>query len=141
MEHLRGEFAFVLYDSKAESVIAARDRYGVKPLFYTVQDGRLFIASEMKAFLAFGWQPEWDVQSFIEGGHLTDTRTLFQGVSRIQAGRYLSLQSYNTITQIEYWDIEYTDKVCQAFPSIFIARNLILTLTAWDRDKNRTRDD
>ncbi|KAF9735516.1 asparagine synthase [Paraphaeosphaeria minitans] len=117
MEYLRGEFAFVLYDSKVETIVAARDRYGVKPLFYSVHDGRLFIASEMKAFLAFGWQPEWDVQSLMECGYLTDTRTLFQGVSRIQAGRYLSLQSYSTITQTEYWNIEYPDKVCQSLPS------------------------
>ncbi|KAL1612970.1 hypothetical protein SLS60_001201 [Paraconiothyrium brasiliense] len=110
MEYLRGEFAFVLYDSKAEVVLSARDRYGVKPLFYTVHDGRLLIASEMKAFLAYGWQPEWDVQSVLESGYLTDTRTLFQGVQRIQAGRYMSVQSFNTMTQTEYWDIEYPEK-------------------------------
>lgn len=114
MDYLRGEFAFVLYDSKAETIFAARDRYGIKPLFYTVHDGRLLIASEMKAFLAFGWQPEWDVQSLLETAYMTDTRTLFQRVSRIQAGRYLGLQSFDTITQTEYWDIEYPDKVCQS---------------------------
>ncbi|KAJ4358431.1 uncharacterized protein N0V89_003014 [Didymosphaeria variabile] len=110
MEYIRGEFAFVLYDSKAEVVLAARDRYGVKPLFYTVHDGRLLIASEMKAFLAFGWQPEWDVQSLLEFAYLTDTRTLFQSVQRIQAGRYMTVQSFNTVTQTEYWDIEYPEK-------------------------------
>ena len=113
-EYLRGEFAFVLYDSKSEVVLAARDRYGVKPLFYTIHEGRLLIASEMKAFLAFGWQPEWDVQSIVQNGFLIDTRTIFQGVQRIQAGRYLSVQSFSTIAQIEYWDIEYSDKVSQA---------------------------
>ena len=40
--------------------IAARDRYGVKPLFWTIQDKRLLVASEAKAFLPFGWKPEWD---------------------------------------------------------------------------------
>ncbi|KAF1964823.1 glutamine-hydrolyzing asparagine synthase [Bimuria novae-zelandiae CBS 107.79] len=110
MEHLRGEFAFVLYDSKNQVIIAARDRYGVKPLFYTVHDGRLLIASEMKAFLAFGWQPEWDVQSILESAYLTDIRTLFQGVQRIQAGRYLSVQSFGAISQMDYWDIEYPKK-------------------------------
>jgi asparagine synthase (glutamine-hydrolysing) len=125
MEHLRGEFAFVLYDSAAETIFAARDRYGVKPLFYTVQNGRLLIASEMKAFLAFGWQPEWDVQSLLETAYFTDTRTLFQDVSRIQAGRYLGLQSFSTITHTEYWDIEYKDKVCPAPPTLLVEWRLI----------------
>lgn len=111
MDHLRGEFAFVLYDSENEVIIASRDRYGVKPLFYTVHDGRLLIASEMKAFLAFGWQPEWDVQSLLENAYLIDTRTLFQGIQRIQAGHYMSVQSFSTIAQTEYWDMEYADKV------------------------------
>lgn len=111
MEHLRGEFAFVLYDSKNQYVVAARDRFGVKPLFYTVHEGRLLIASEMKAFLAFGWQPEWDVQSILETAYLSDTRTLFQGVQKIQPGRYMSISSFSAIAQTEYWDIEYPDKV------------------------------
>ncbi|KAJ7763330.1 glutamine amidotransferase domain-containing protein [Mycena metata] len=49
---LRGEFAFVLYDSSKQFFFAARDRcFGIKPLYYTVLDGKLLVASEMKAFL------------------------------------------------------------------------------------------
>jgi asparagine synthase (glutamine-hydrolysing) len=63
--------------------IAARDRYGVKPLFWTIQDKRLLVASEAKAFLAFGWKPEWDVRSLIEDGWLHDERTIFKGVYKV----------------------------------------------------------
>lgn len=111
MAHLRGEFAFVLYDARSQHVFAARDRYGVKPLFYTVNDGRLLIASEMKAFLPFGWQPEWDVQSIIEAGYLSDERTIFQGVQKLKPGRYMSIMSFSAISQQEYWDMDYSDKV------------------------------
>ena len=125
MEHLRGEFSFCLYDSKNQYFIAARDRYGVKPLFYTVHDGKLLIASEMKAFLAFGWEPEWDVQAVLESGYISDTRTLFQGVQRIQAGHYLSVQSFGNITQQNYWDIDYPDKVPAFISLLDMSESLI----------------
>jgi asparagine synthase (glutamine-hydrolysing) len=64
-------------------LIAARDRYGIKPLFWTVQDGRLLIAAEIKAFLPLGWKPEWDVKSLLDAGWNHDERTLFQGIAKV----------------------------------------------------------
>lgn len=80
---LRGEFAFVLYDAKRDMLLAARDRFGIKPLYYTLSEGRLLLASEMKAFPALGWKPEWDLNSIIHGGFLADDRTIFKGVSKV----------------------------------------------------------
>lgn len=111
LTHLRGEFALCLYDSKTQFFIAARDRYGIKPLFYTIHDGRLLLASEAKAFLPFGWEPEWDVQSLKEGGWMCDQRTLFQGVQKIRPGHYLTCTSFGAIEQRRYWDMDYKDKV------------------------------
>lgn len=111
MDYLRGEFAFCLYDSKTQYFVAARDRYGVKPLFYTVLEGRLLVASEIKAFLAYGWKPKWDVQSIMNIGYLSDKRTLFEGVTKIKPGHYLTVQSFGTLTEQQYWDIEYANKV------------------------------
>lgn len=68
-------------------MIAARDRYGIKPLFYTVVDGRLLIASEVKAFLGMGWKPEWDVTSLAQSGWVFDSRTIFKGVRKVSALR------------------------------------------------------
>ena len=84
LSHLDGEFAFVLYDAKRQLVFAARDRYGVKPLFWTIAGDRLLIASEAKAFLPLGWQPEWDVRSLVEDGWLHDERTLFRDVRKVR---------------------------------------------------------
>jgi asparagine synthase (glutamine-hydrolysing) len=64
-------------------LIAARDRYGIKPLFWTVQDGRLLIAAEIKAFLPLGWKPEWDVKSLLDAGWNHDERTLFKGIAKV----------------------------------------------------------
>lgn len=91
-EYLRGEFACVLWDERREVFVAVRDRYGIKPLFWTVQtDGkgqggqRLLVAAEMKAFLPLGWEPEWDVRSLKDQGWGVDTRTLFRGVSKVRS--------------------------------------------------------
>lgn len=92
LSKLRGEFSLCLYDSEKQFFIAARDRYGIKPLFWTVQQGRLLIAAEAKAFLPLGWKPEWDVKSILDAGWNHDQRTLFQGVQKVRAiQRYASL--------------------------------------------------
>lgn len=83
LSHLRGEFALCIYDEEQELFIAARDRYGIKPLFWTVVDGRLLVASEMKAFLPLGWKPEWDVRSLFDAGWVIDARTTFKGVQKV----------------------------------------------------------
>jgi asparagine synthetase B (glutamine-hydrolysing) len=80
---LRGEFAFVLYDSKRETLFVARDRFGIKPLYYTVYEGQLLLASEMKALIPLGWKAEWDVESVMEMGDFYDDRTVFKGVYKV----------------------------------------------------------
>ncbi|KAL5115627.1 hypothetical protein ACEQ8H_006514 [Pleosporales sp. CAS-2024a] len=64
----------------------------------------------MKAFLPFGWQAEWDVQSIKDVGWLCDRRTLFKGVHSINPGHYLTVTSFDTITQHKYWDLDFQDK-------------------------------
>jgi asparagine synthase (glutamine-hydrolysing) len=83
LSKLRGEFALCLYDEKGQMLFAARDRYGIKPLFWTVGNNRLLLASEAKAFLPLGWKAKWDVRSIVEDGWLHDQRTLFKGVSKV----------------------------------------------------------
>ena len=53
LERLRGMFAFALWDEETQTLFAARDRFGIKPLYYTVVDGVLYFASEVKALLPF----------------------------------------------------------------------------------------
>ncbi|KAH7079477.1 hypothetical protein FB567DRAFT_571629 [Paraphoma chrysanthemicola] len=110
LSHLRGEFSLCLYDSKTQLFVAACDRYAIKPLYYTVHNGSLLVASEIKAFLPFGWQAEWDVQSIKDVGWLCDRRTLFQGVHAINPGHYVTLTSFGTIAQHKYWDLDFKDK-------------------------------
>jgi asparagine synthase (glutamine-hydrolysing) len=84
LHQLRGEFSLVIYDERSRTFLAARDRYGIKPLFYTRQDGRILVAAEIKAFLGMGWQAEWDVGAIVDGGWGQDTRTIFKGVQKVR---------------------------------------------------------
>lgn len=107
---LRGEFALCLYDSKRQLFLAARDRSGVKPLFWTIVENRLLVASEAKAFLPYGWQPEWDVRSIVTTAWLTEERTIFKGVQKIRPGYYMTCSGFDIMIQRQYWDHDYPDK-------------------------------
>ncbi|KAJ9107137.1 hypothetical protein QFC19_002797 [Naganishia cerealis] len=110
--HLRGEFSIVLYDSANKVIIAARDRYGIKPLYWTITpSGRIFIAAEIKGFLGLsGWKPEWDVKSVVDYGWLYDTRTVFRGVKKVRAGHALVFRLDGSYELKPYWTPSYPDK-------------------------------
>lgn len=110
-EHLRGEFAFVLYDNEKGKTIVGRDRYGIKPLTWTILGDKVLFAAESKAFLAFGWRPEWDVSGISTCGWLSDDKTMFKGVRKLMPGHWMEIS--DTMTIHKYWDLEYPDKVCQ----------------------------
>jgi asparagine synthase (glutamine-hydrolysing) len=112
-EHLRGEFAFVLYDGRegCRRVIAGRDRFGIKPLVWTIVKSRLLLAAEAKAFLPLGWQPEWDVGAVVDSGWMMDDRTLFKGVHKLLPGCWMEVTDDRGIEKHRYWDAEYEDKV------------------------------
>jgi len=91
-ERLNGQFAFALYDRRTQEVILARDRFGVRPLFWAVRDGDLFFASEVKALFASGEVvPEADAEGLDEvftfWGALPP-RTPFKGVQQLPPGHY-----------------------------------------------------
>ncbi|OJD18904.1 asparagine synthase (glutamine-hydrolyzing) [Emergomyces pasteurianus Ep9510] len=110
-KHLRGEFAFVLYDSRdgCERVIAGRDRFGIKPLFWTTVGDRILLASEAKAFLPLGWKPEWDVGAIMDLGWTVDDRTQFKDVKKLLPGHWFEI-SKKGLQLHRYWDSDYEDK-------------------------------
>ena len=97
LSSLRGEFALAIYDSRKQLFLAARDRSGIKPLFWTVHSGTLLLASEAKALLPFGWQPDWDVRSIIDNGWLTEERTIFKGLRKVSRPGLRILESYPAV--------------------------------------------
>ncbi|KAE9569368.1 Amidase [Colletotrichum fructicola] len=110
LEHLRGEFAFVLWDESKKRLIAGRDRYGIKSLYYTWHDGKLLVATEMKSFLKFGKGMEWGVRELREQSWRVGSETYFKGIYRVLPGHYLVARPGEQEYQVPYWDVEYPDK-------------------------------
>jgi asparagine synthase (glutamine-hydrolysing) len=107
VHRLRGEYAFVLWDERRRLLFAGRDRFGMKPLFYCERNGRLMLASEVKALHAAGWPAAWDEQGLIETLSMTAIdRTLFEGVSVIPPAHFLVAQNGETSIR-RYWDFDY----------------------------------
>jgi asparagine synthase (glutamine-hydrolysing) len=108
VQHLRGEFAFAIWDDRNQILFAVRDRFGIKPLHYAVHDGTVYLASEIKALFAAGVPARWDHEYFYQhatGPALPD-RTLFEGVHQVPAGHYL-VASRNGIRLFRYWEFNY----------------------------------
>ncbi|KAB8247961.1 hypothetical protein BDV35DRAFT_391535 [Aspergillus flavus] len=110
LNKLRGEFALVLYDANRKLFLTARDRYGIKSLYYTMVGNRLLVATEMKSFLPFGWKPEWDVTAIREGAWMNGSQMFFKGVQRLAPGQYMVSQNFNPPEVGTYWDTDYPDK-------------------------------
>jgi asparagine synthase (glutamine-hydrolysing) len=108
LHRLRGEFAFVVWDETHRTMFAARDRFGIKPLFYALHNETLYLASEVKALFAAGvparWDPESVAQSVEYGGH--QVRTLFDGIFQVPPGHYL-LATDKHLQLVPYWDFNY----------------------------------
>jgi asparagine synthase (glutamine-hydrolysing) len=108
LHHLRGEFAIVLWDETCRRLIAVRDRFGIKPLFYAWHDETLYLASEVKALFAAGIPAGWDEESVFHavsfGKH--QTRTLYDGVFEVPPGHFL-LATEKHVQLTQYWDFNY----------------------------------
>jgi asparagine synthase (glutamine-hydrolysing) len=108
LPRLRGEFALVLWDRQREAMVAARDRFGVKPLYYATVGDRLYLASEAKALFAVGAPARWDHESFFQLCHLyyDQGRSLFHGVYQVPPGHYLVATASET-RLVHYRDAGY----------------------------------
>lgn len=111
LAELRGEFAFTLWDDRNHMLFAARDRFGIKPLFYTFAGGALMVASEVKAFAAAGIRLNWDADSVFQNlfACISPERTLFSGVKQVPAGHYL-IATRDSFRIVRYWDVDYPRK-------------------------------
>jgi asparagine synthase (glutamine-hydrolysing) len=113
LSHLRGMFAFALWDSTAHRLMLARDRLGIKPLHYAITPDRsLYFASELKSIL-FGNQLDrtLDLVAFHNCfflGFVTGERTFFKSIRRLLPGHYL-LYREGELSINQYWDVRFPD--------------------------------
>ena len=110
VRHFNGMFAFAIWDKKDKQLVLARDRLGIKPLYYYHKGGRFLFASEIKAILQdVEVEREVDLESlaqFIGFEFVPVPRTMFQNVKKLSPGHYLVYREGNaTVTQ--YWDLRF----------------------------------
>ncbi|MCB0328046.1 MAG: asparagine synthase (glutamine-hydrolyzing) [Bdellovibrionales bacterium] len=109
VEHLRGEFAFALWDSKRQELFAARDRFGIKPLLFSKIGDSLLLASEVKALFAAGLKAEWDLPSVyhsLSTQYPLPQNTLFKDVAQLPPGHLLCWRK-GSFTIRQYWDLHF----------------------------------
>jgi len=109
LDDLRGMFAFAVWDERQQRLLCARDRFGIKPLYYTVVDGALHFASEAKALVPFLPAIETDPEALAE--YLTfqytiGTHTLFKGIEQLLPGHTLTIER-GQVRTARYWDVSY----------------------------------
>jgi asparagine synthase (glutamine-hydrolysing) len=109
LDRLRGMFSFALWDEETQTLFAARDRFGIKPMYYTVVDGVLYFASEPKALLPFLPEVETDLDGLAD--YLTFQfplagKTLFKGIQELLPGHFLRVRNGTVETQ-QYWEVYF----------------------------------
>jgi asparagine synthase (glutamine-hydrolysing) len=108
-EHLRGMFAFVVWDEAKQRLFCARDRFGIKPLYYAVVDGVFLCASEPKALLPFLPSIETDLEGlrdYLTFQFALAGKTLFKGVHELLPGHTLTIEN-GTVRVERYWEVQY----------------------------------
>lgn len=108
VRHLRGMFAFALWDEKLARLTIGRDRLGIKPLYYWLTPDGVAFASELRSFLALEQFPaEIDpdaVQEYLALGYVPDPACIFTGVRKLPPGHLLTWDATNGLEIEEYWN-------------------------------------
>jgi len=103
---LRGEFAVVIADEREGTMVAIRDRFGIKPLYYSVVNGEVFFASEIKTLLALGVPSRWDFEGAYGVMICPHEKTLFAGVNAVPPGCF-AIAKDGDVRIYPYWDWEF----------------------------------
>lgn len=108
---LRGEFSFIIYDQNKNELTAFRDRFGIKPLFYSLHNDQIILASEIKALFAAGVPAEWDEANVYQSMHFAslESSTLYKNIFQVPPGHFLRIVN-NQVEIKQYWDTDYPRK-------------------------------
>ena len=115
VSRLRGMFAFALWDDRKRKCFLVRDRLGVKPLLYSIRDGRLGFASTARALKSGGFAGEIDEQAiaeYLEFGFITDKRSIYKNVSKVAAASIVEW-SEGKLRARHYWSPPEVDESCK----------------------------
>ena len=124
VDHLRGMFAFAIWDTRQQSLFIARDRLGIKPLYYRLTPECFLFGSEIKVILACpGVDREFNrevLAEYLAFGYLSGPDTFFSGIRKLMPGHTLELQESGEIQIRRYWDISLTDDDARHTESYYV---------------------
>ena len=119
VEHLCGEFAFLLWDENRKRLVAVRDRFGIKPLVYSNENSKVQFASQAKALLPELNTTALDLESFFSATslqYIPEDRTLFAGIRQLPAG-FMAIVDADGFRLQKYWDLDYPNAEVADHPS------------------------
>ncbi|NIP73277.1 MAG: asparagine synthase (glutamine-hydrolyzing) [Gammaproteobacteria bacterium] len=113
MQHLRGEFAFALYDRHHDRLMLVRDRFGIKPLYWAQVDGTLVFGSELKVLFAHPevprrFEPQGLYHQLMQT--IVPGSTPFEGVHQVRPGHALAVERHHGhfhVREAKYWDMDF----------------------------------
>lgn len=113
VSRLRGMFAYALWDERAKRLMLARDRIGIKPLYYSIINGRMAFSSELKAFLGLPWfAPDINplaIERFLAYMYIPGPETVYQGVLELPPASTLIYERGQSSLQ-RYWTLRYQSR-------------------------------
>ncbi len=113
LKHLRGMFAFSIWDNNKKELFCARDRFGIKPFYYYVDHEKFVFGSELKAILkSDGIEKELSsiaLDSYFTFGYISNDLSIYKNIKKLKPAQYLllSLKNKPTITTSTYWHINF----------------------------------
>ncbi len=135
VRHLRGMFAFAIWDAEHRRLFLARDHLGQKPLFFFHRDGRFGFASEVKGLLASELterRPDLaGLWHYLSLRYMPDEHSLFRGIHKLPAGTSLLFEDGHVTTQ-RYWDLDFRNKMIGSEQEIEEQLDEILRATVKD---------
>ena len=115
VDHLRGMFAFAIWNQASQRLLLARDWLGIKPLYYRYKDGVLLFGSEIKAILAYpGVRAEFNrktLAEYLAFGYIAGQETMYSGIRKLLPGHVLTLHEGGDIEVSQYWDLHVPSDV------------------------------
>lgn len=112
VEHLRGMFSFAIWDRTRRTLFLARDRLGIKPLYYRFDGETLLFGSEIKTILAYpGVKPEFNrgtLAEYLAFGYVAGEETMYAGIRKLMPGHILTIDERGQLETSSYWDLDVT---------------------------------
>ena len=114
VSHLRGMFAFAIWDKRKQSLFLARDRFGIKPLYYRQTGEHLVFGSEIKALLEYpGATRELNISGlpeYLAFGYLSGEDTLYRSIKKVMPGHTLEVKLSGESKLLRYWDLSISPR-------------------------------